>query len=540
MNELFEKIQITASKYKLISLNRQIEVCKSLLKKNALIDVAVLGQFKAGKSSFINSLVGKIILPVGVIPVTTVITRLQYGAAERAIITYFNGTKIEVSIQNLEEYISETSNPANIKNVDIVDIELPALADYAGLRLVDTPGMGSIFKYHKKTSINWLPEVGAAILTISADRPLSEHDLELASDLMNHTPNVVIVLTKADLLTTDQQNEVVNFFKLTLMRELNHEFPIFLYSTRSNTEFFKHVIEAGLLIGLSLNRDKEFKHILNHKIQSLLKSCISYLEIALKTSLESDRDRQSLHKLIINEKINYNQINHELTVLVRDAQHQTRNLLANYLNQFKRPLTVKLTDELSAQMGSWKVNLWKMTRLYNEWLNEAMSREIRLISNKEKGNFLGTLNNAHASLIRQLEIFRMILEDTIEKVLGVKLAEPDWKIDLVEPANPDIKVIFAFGNHIDQLWFLIPMFIFRRLFERHFLKEIPWTVEVNLSRLAAQWEERINKVIEGMFKQTLKYIKEEISTMETLLSGTHGRTEEIRKLMTELSAYLNN
>jgi GTP-binding protein EngB required for normal cell division len=540
INDLVGKIRIIASQYNLLSLNRQIEVCESLLKENALIDVAILGQFKAGKSSFINSLAEKEILPVGVIPVTTVITRLQYGDVERAVVTYFDGTRNEVSIGSLEAYISEASNPANIKNVDIVDIELPALIEYAGLRLVDTPGMGSVFKYHMKTSVNWLPEVGAAILTISADRPLSQNDLELISELRHHTPNIVLLLTKADLLTTEQQSEVVNFFKQTLIQEFNREFPIFLYSTRSNTKLFKYRIEAGLLFGLSLNRDIEFQRIIHHKAQSLLESCLSYLEIAKKVSLEGDKERQNLSKLILDEKTSYDQINHEITVIARDNQHQTRTLLNNYLKQYKRPLTVKLRENLSAQMNSWKVNLWEMTKLYREWLNEAMSREIRFISKNQNGNFLGTLNKAHVSLTRQLEIFRMILDDNLEKVLGVKLAEPEWKIDMVEPDNPDIKVFYAFDIHIDQLWFLIPMFIFRGLFERHFLKQIPWTVEVNLSRLTAQWEERINKAIEGMLKQTLKYIREELSTIDALLSGAHSQTEEIQRLITDLQTYLDN
>jgi len=68
--------------FDIASLNRQVQACENLLTENPPIDVAVLGQFKSGKSSFINSLMGRAILPVGVIPVTTVITRLQYGQRE--------------------------------------------------------------------------------------------------------------------------------------------------------------------------------------------------------------------------------------------------------------------------------------------------------------------------------------------------------------------------------------------------------------------------------------------------------------------------
>jgi hypothetical protein len=63
-------------------------------------------------------------------------------------------------------------------------------------------------------------------------------------------------------------------------------------------------------------------------------------------------------------------------------------------------------------------------------------------------------------------------------------------------------------------------------------------VEVNLSRLAAQWEERINKAIEGMKKQALKYVQDELSTIESLLSKAHGQTEEIRRTMEEIKEQL--
>lgn len=106
----------------------------------------------------------------------------------------------------------------------IVDIELLSLKEYAGLRLVDTPGLGSIYKYHQTTSESWLPEGGTALLAISDDRPLSEHNFELIHELTCHTPNILL-LTKADLISPDQQKEVIQFFKQTLQSELNRDLP---------------------------------------------------------------------------------------------------------------------------------------------------------------------------------------------------------------------------------------------------------------------------------------------------------------------------
>src|SRR4030066_1797605 len=120
---LLPRIQEFCAQFHIISLNRQIEACENLLQQEQLIDVAILGQFKSGKSSFLNSLIGKPILPVGVIPVTTTITRVQYGKRERSVVRHFDGRQTEADIGEIEEFTSEAKNPANQKNVEMVDLE---------------------------------------------------------------------------------------------------------------------------------------------------------------------------------------------------------------------------------------------------------------------------------------------------------------------------------------------------------------------------------------------------------------------------------
>src|SRR4030042_1097421 len=516
---LLPRIQEVCDQFHIVSLNRQIEACENLFQQDQLIDVAILGQFKSGKSSFLNSLIEKPILPVGVIPVTTTITRLQYGKNERAIIRYFDGTEIETDVAAIEEFTSEAQNPANQKNVEVVDVELPSLEKYAGLRLVDTPGLGSTFKYHMETSENWLPEVGTAFLAISSDRPLAANDLQLIRDLRRHTPKIVLLLTKADLLSPGQQNEVVHFFRTALQRELHEEFPIFLYSTRLDTEQWKQSLEKEVFRPLSIHREEEFENILAHKVQSIGKGCLSYLEIALRTSLQADLDREQLRNQILDEKVNYELIRQEINLITRENSQQTRELIQNYLEKSHQShLKKKLVEMLLKEMPSWKGNLSRLTSQYENWLQGTLAEEIGLISKTDHKHFFGTLKKAHASLSRSLEAFRGLLNQNIERVLGLRLAEADWKIEVTEPHHPDIKIGRTFDFHFGLIWFLIPMFIFRPLFERHYLSEVPNEVFVNLSRLAAQWEDRINKAIDGMKKQALKYVQNELAPIESLLA----------------------
>ena len=113
-------------------------------------------------------------------------------------------------------------------------------------------------------------------------------------------------------------------------------------------------------------------------------------------------------------------------------------------------------------------------------------------------------------------------------------------VEVSEPDHPDIKTIRSFDFHFDLIWFLIPMFLFRGLFEKHFIRGIPREVEANLSRLASQWEDRVNRAIEEMRKQAIKYVKEELSTIDALLSKTHGQTDEINETMKQLRAGLHD
>ena len=193
-------IQEASIAFQIVSLNRQIEACQGLFAENPFIDLAILGQFKAGKSSFINSLVGRPVLPVGVTPVTTVITRLIYGPHDRATVTYFDGKQ---STSNLPQLRNLSPRPR-------IRLTKRMLKSWISSYPLSnrTPGLGSWIRRVSAASSStirtyppeWLPRVGAAIVAISSDRPLSENDLALIRQLMEFTPRVVLLLTKVDLL----------------------------------------------------------------------------------------------------------------------------------------------------------------------------------------------------------------------------------------------------------------------------------------------------------------------------------------------------
>ena len=189
---VIECLASLAGEWKLANLQPQIAACRNLLRRHNGIDVAVFGRFKAGKSSFLNHLTGRAVLPIGVVPLTAVITRLRAGEHERVNVHYLDRETKQIPLGDIGLYVGENENPNNQKQVAAVEVELPELKLLAPLQFVDTPGLGSSFAHNTEVALNWLPNVGAALVAVSADAPLSERDLALLGELRRHTPKIVL------------------------------------------------------------------------------------------------------------------------------------------------------------------------------------------------------------------------------------------------------------------------------------------------------------------------------------------------------------
>jgi ribosome biogenesis GTPase A len=122
------------------------------------LNLAVFGRLKAGKSSFLNQLLGRTILPVGVVPVTSVVTEIGYGPEDSARVTFHgNREPRSISLAEIASYTSEADNPQNRKEVQFVRVTLSAFERLRGLRLVDTPGLDSVLAHNSEATLGGAP-----------------------------------------------------------------------------------------------------------------------------------------------------------------------------------------------------------------------------------------------------------------------------------------------------------------------------------------------------------------------------------------------
>ena len=138
VQEVLDAVAEICRRYEITALQDFLASCRSSLKTKSST-LLFLGRFKAGKSSFLNHLIGRPLLPVGVIPITSAVTEIQYGAEERADVKFQDGHTEQVPLAQISEFISEAENPENAKGVACVRVELPSMERYRGIRFVDTP-----------------------------------------------------------------------------------------------------------------------------------------------------------------------------------------------------------------------------------------------------------------------------------------------------------------------------------------------------------------------------------------------------------------
>jgi len=188
-----------------------------------LFYVACVGQFKRGKSTLLNALIGEAVLPTGVVPVTSVPSVIRYGGSLAARVRFENAGWINIGVDDVEEYVSEEKNPENAKRVAGLEVFIPCPLLKTGMCLVDTPGLGSIFAGNTAATHAVMPHVDAAIVVIGADPPLSGEELQLVEIVAEQVDDLLFVSNKADRVNDVERRAAIDFARGVLQSRLRRE-----------------------------------------------------------------------------------------------------------------------------------------------------------------------------------------------------------------------------------------------------------------------------------------------------------------------------
>lgn len=524
------------------SLAPALAACEALAGAESPLDVAVLGQFKSGKSSLLNAVLGADLLPVGVLPVTAVVTRLCEGGdgeTLRAAVTRLDGSAFDVPVSAVAEYVSEAGNPNNIKGAAAVDIHAPTLVGLRGLRLVDTPGLGSVHAHNTRSTMDWLPSVALAIVAISVERPLSEEDRRLIEMLRPLASRVVVVLTKADLVTDAELEQVRGFvareLRGTLGLPAGVEPVIVPFSVRKDRE--KHVagLREGVLAPIARNAGAERAAALRHKLTHLTRAAREYLHVALRAAEKVGMERDALLAAVLDESVKEPVIARELALAAQGVIDGARPAFERVLVPHSGAVEARVVASLG-EMKTWRGHLGKQSPRFQEFLRERMVAELTPLESDAATVAAKLLEEAEVCFRRIAEAFRDRLSRNVSAALGVTLSPVAWEPPRVRVASPPVTIGQTFMTHWDLFWWLLPMSLVGGLFRWHCRRNVPWEVWINVHRLAGGWFAATADAIEAVRKQAAAWVHAEIETLKTMLAKSSDETAAIRAALVELDA----
>lgn len=183
-------------------------------------EIAFFGRVSSGKSSLLNHILGRDVLPVGVTPVTAVPTRLRAGDQPEIVVIFELSKPQAFPVEQIAEFVTEEGNPDNAKHVRQVEVFLPSSTLGEGIVLVDTPGVGSLATCGAAQTFAYLPRCDLGVLLVDAGSSLNHEDLSILQGLSDAAVPSLVLLSKSDLLSDQDRVRVVRYAEEQIRKTL--------------------------------------------------------------------------------------------------------------------------------------------------------------------------------------------------------------------------------------------------------------------------------------------------------------------------------
>jgi GTPase SAR1 family protein len=514
--------------------------------------LVVLGQFKRGKSTLINSLLGEPILPTGMIPLTSMVTLLRYGEEPGAEIWFENGDKRPIPLDDLPQFVTEKGNPGNAKGVRQAEIRYPSPLLERGLVLVDTPGVGSTYLGNTEMTYAFLPRADAAAFVFSVDPPISQAETEFLKQARRHVAKMFFLLNKIDYVAPGERQEVLEFnrgvLKEILPGQALHLQPL---SAKWALEAKREGNESRLRKSLLPEFESRLESFLmQEKGQLLVSSAVRKAQEVLgeiELSLELENKALTLPMTSLLERIRdlkelmarVQQDHRDLEYLLKGEGDRKASEFIQRLTVFQEAEAVEVAKRLKAWLRENAglnpgVLLRNGERKLLELISESFTRflggeEERL--NRELQEVAARLGGRANQRVREITALAKSLFD-------VRLVRLDTFSGLTEPSKVWFKTAEPFSPATTTLLSLLPKTLGRltaKRIENSLLERVPEEMDRNSGRVRHDTLRRLDETLRLFGASLFKKIE---TVSETVLSGLSKGQEKRRQGQAEVDQEL--
>ncbi len=255
----------------------QARVAGALKEKmeNNNLTVSIIGQFKRGKSTLGNAILGDKVLPVGIVPITSAVTKILYGD-RRAEVRFNNGVIEPIEFERLSEFISEQENQNNKLGVSSVVLHSPSKFLKNGLEFVDTPGVGSFHKNNTEVAYQYMKESDAVIFLLSVDSPINEIEIEFLRRTKNFAAKFYFAVNKIDIVDAEDLKAYMDYCRQLLCQLMGTD-TVNMFPVSAKTGEGIKELEKAVLTDRKKATDEILEGSAALKLRDIIDSAINQL-----------------------------------------------------------------------------------------------------------------------------------------------------------------------------------------------------------------------------------------------------------------------
>lgn len=266
--------------------------------KEEHFEVAIVGEFKRGKSTLINALLGQEILPADVLPATATLNRVTYSEEPYVQVEYKNGQSEKVEIDRLEEYVTKLTTESEMKAETVKEATVYYDTEFCrnNVDIIDTPGLNDDEQMTNVT-LSIIPKIDAAVFVISANSPFSQFEKEFLEKKMltSDVGRIIFVVNCFGTFTQEDENKIVETVRTRIGRYVMEKAKKVMGEDSREFAVYKRKIGSPKVIGVYAKRALTAKTIGSEDL--LAESNFPEFERALETLLTKERGAITLQIL---------------------------------------------------------------------------------------------------------------------------------------------------------------------------------------------------------------------------------------------------
>lgn len=378
---------------------------------NQPLNIAVMGEFKAGKSTFINALIGKELAPMGVTPTTATLNFFKYGEKDKIRVIKGDTTFIEADLKDISKYVDErVLNKETIEEISYIEI-LSEWEKLKEINVIDTPGLNAGIKRHEDITQEFIKKADTVIWIFDVEQAGKQSEKKVLDKIKELSKNLIAVINGIDKVDDpDEMMEVKEYLgsnlegyfetiigvsaKKALSSKLNDNNEI--YQKSGFTELEKYL------------EDNIFSKISNIKINSIVNN-INKLFVEIAEIIQISRLDCKNNIFTLNEyKQKISLFEHE----INSTEFLAKTKLKSDFNNIIQKVSKEIKEYIKPAQGILETVLGKnkFEQHEKDLVLETLKKEIKISFENYSNSLKDEIKNKSKYLIEHIEKSNLIFE----------------------------------------------------------------------------------------------------------------------------------